>query len=100
MAEPDDRSKQRERLPYPPPFQDLRTLVLYVSLSKRTIEERVRLGQFPQQRHKFGKRLWVWKKVDGVLLAAPRRYRSHSSFSGNLWPNHETVCDSGSRYVF
>jgi predicted DNA-binding transcriptional regulator AlpA len=67
MTEPDDRSKQRERLPYPPPFQDLRTLALHVGLSKRTIEERVRLGQFPQPRRKFGKRLWVWKEVEQFL---------------------------------
>jgi hypothetical protein len=70
MTEPDDRSKRREQLPYPPPFQDLRTLVLHVSLSKRTIEARVRLGQFPQPRHKFGKRLWVWNEVE-QFLAAP-----------------------------
>ena len=70
MTEPDDRSKQREQLPYPPPFQDLRTLVLHVSLSKRTIEEMVRLGQFPQPRRKFGKHIWVWKEVE-QFLAAP-----------------------------
>jgi predicted DNA-binding transcriptional regulator AlpA len=70
MTVPDDRSKKRERLPYPPPFQDLRTLVLHVSLSKRTIEEMVRLGQFPQPRRKFGKRLWVWKEVE-QFFAAP-----------------------------
>ena len=67
MTESDDRSKQRERLPYPPPFQDLRTLALHVSMSERTIEERVRLGQFPQPRRKFGKRLWVWKEVEQFL---------------------------------
>ena len=55
-------------LPYPPPFQDLRTLALHVSMSERTIEEKVKLGQFPAPRkNKCGKRLWVWKEVEQFL---------------------------------
>lgn len=58
-------------LPYPPPFQDLRTLALHVSMSEHTIETMVREGRFPQpRRNKCGKRLWVWKEVE-EFLAAP-----------------------------
>ena len=58
-------------LPYPPPFQDLHTLAQHTCMGETTIENLVRLGQFPQpRRHKCGKRLWVWKEVE-EFLAAP-----------------------------
>lgn len=55
-------------LPYPPPFQDLATLAQHVCMSERTIEEKVRKGEFPApRRNKCGKRLWVWKEVEQFL---------------------------------
>lgn len=54
-----------------PPFQDLATLAWHVCMSERTIEEKVRLGQFPPpRRNKCGKRIWVWKEVEEWMLQA------------------------------
>ena len=51
-------------LPYPPPFQDLRTLAQHVCMSEDTIERLVKEGRFPEPRkNKCGKRLWVWDEV-------------------------------------
>jgi predicted DNA-binding transcriptional regulator AlpA len=64
-------SERNERLPYPPPFQDLRTLAQHVCMGESTIEEKVKQGLFPPPRkNKCGKRLWVWKEVE-QFLAAP-----------------------------
>lgn len=61
----------KERLPYPPPFQDLRTLAEHVCMSERTIERLVDEGSFPKPRkNKCGKRLWVWDEV-AKYLAEP-----------------------------
>ena len=58
-------------LPYPPPFQDLRTLSAHVCMSEGTIEELLKNGRFPPpRRNKCGKRLWVWREVE-EFLAAP-----------------------------
>jgi len=57
------------RLPYPPPFQDLRTLSEHVCLSERTIENAVKMGQFPAPKMQGGKRLWRWKDVEKHLAA-------------------------------
>jgi|HubBroStandDraft_6_1064221.scaffolds.fasta_scaffold376128_2 predicted DNA-binding transcriptional regulator AlpA len=55
-------------LPYPPPFQDLRTLTQHVCMSEDTIERLVKDGRFPEPRkNKCGKRLWVWKEVESYL---------------------------------
>ena len=55
-------------LPYPPPFQDLRTLAQHVSMSEDTIEREIKAGRFPGPRkNKCGKRLWVWKEVEDYL---------------------------------
>lgn len=57
-------------LPYPPPFQDLRTLAQHTCMSETTIETLVRQGKFPQPRKgKCGKRLWVWREVEQFLGA-------------------------------
>jgi hypothetical protein len=56
------------RLPYPPPFQDLATLALHVSVAESTIENWVKLGQFPGPVKKVGgKNLWWWREVEGFL---------------------------------
>jgi hypothetical protein len=58
-----------DRLPYPPPFQDLRTLAEHVCASERAIEYWVKMGLFPQPRMQGGKRLWRWKDVEKHLAA-------------------------------
>ena len=54
-------------LPYPPPFQDLRTLAQHVCLGESTIEDLVKAGMFPRPRKIRGKRLWEWEKVRAYL---------------------------------
>ena len=55
-------------LPYPPPFQDLRTLAQHVGMCEDTIEKLVKEGRFPEpRRNKCAKRLWVWKEVEAHL---------------------------------
>jgi predicted DNA-binding transcriptional regulator AlpA len=54
-------------LPYPPPFQDLRTLAAHICVGESTIEHWVKLGQFPAPRKVGGKRLWRWKDVERHL---------------------------------
>jgi predicted DNA-binding transcriptional regulator AlpA len=54
-------------LPYPPPFQDLRTLSEHISAGESTIENWVKLGLFPAPKKVGGKRLWQWKEVERHL---------------------------------
>ena len=56
-----------ERLPYPPPYQDLATLSQHICAGESTIENWVKLGQFPPPRKVGGKRLWKWKDVERHL---------------------------------
>jgi predicted DNA-binding transcriptional regulator AlpA len=56
-------------LPYPPPFQDLRTLAEHLSTGESTIENWVKLGLFPRPRKIGGKRLWQWKEIERFLAA-------------------------------
>jgi predicted DNA-binding transcriptional regulator AlpA len=56
-------------LPYPPPFQDLRTLAEHLCTGESTIENWVKLGLFPRPRKVGGKRLWQWKEVERFLAA-------------------------------
>jgi hypothetical protein len=57
------------RLPYPPPFQDLATLAEHICASERAIENWVKMGQFPAPRMQGGKRLWRWKDIERHLAA-------------------------------
>jgi hypothetical protein len=55
-------------LPYPPPFQDLATLAQHICAGESTIENWVRLGQFPGPAKKVGgKNLWSWREVESFL---------------------------------
>lgn len=56
-----------ERLPYPPPYQDLATLALHLCAGERTIETWVKLGLFPAPTKIGGKNLWKWKDVERHL---------------------------------
>lgn len=56
-----------ERLPYPPPFMDLRTLAEHICAGESTIENWVKLGTFPKPRLQGGKRFWRWKEVERHL---------------------------------
>lgn len=56
-----------DRLPYPPPYQDLATLALHICAGERTIETWVKLGLFPAPTKIGGKNLWKWKDVEKHL---------------------------------
>lgn len=58
-----------DRLPYPPPFMDLRRLAEHICASERSIENWVKTGEFPAPRMQGGKRLWRWKDVERHLAA-------------------------------
>lgn len=60
-------SEMTDRLPYPPPFQDLATLAEHICASERAIENWVKTGQFPPPKMQGGKRLWRWKDVERHL---------------------------------
>jgi hypothetical protein len=50
-------------LSYPPPYQDSATLALHLCVHEHTIDNWVKLGQFPKPKKIGGKRLWSWKEV-------------------------------------
>lgn len=54
-------------LPYPPPFQDLRTLAEHLCAAESTVENWVKLGLLPAPRKVGGKRMWRWKEVEHHL---------------------------------
>lgn len=54
-------------LPYPPPWQDLRTLALHLCAGESTVEKWVREGRLPASRMIGGKRMWRWSEVDRRL---------------------------------
>lgn len=58
-----------DRLPYPPPFQDLATLSQHICAGESTIEHWVKQGLFPPPKKIGGKRLWSWKDVAKHLAA-------------------------------
>jgi hypothetical protein len=59
-----------DRLPYPPPYQDLATLALHVCAGESTIENWVKLGLFPAPKKIGGKRIWCWKEVERHLAGS------------------------------
>lgn len=56
-----------DRLPYPPPFQDIATLSEHICAGESTIEGWVKQGILPQPKKVGGKRLWRWKDVEHHL---------------------------------
>jgi hypothetical protein len=54
-------------LPYPPPYQDIATLALHLSICESTVENWVRFGYLPPPRKIGGKRLWQWQEVQKSL---------------------------------
>lgn len=54
-------------LPYPPPWQDARTLAEHICCSEGTIDNWVREGLLPPPRLIRGKRMWRWSEVDQYL---------------------------------
>jgi hypothetical protein len=63
----DSTTQRAARLPYPPPFQDLRTLSEHICTGESTIENWVKLGLFPEPKRVGGKRLWSWREVERHL---------------------------------
>lgn len=47
-----------------PVFMDIHTLARNICTGESTIENWVRLGQFPRPKKLNGKRLWLWKEVE------------------------------------
>jgi hypothetical protein len=70
-----------DRLPYPPPYQDLSTLALHICAGESTIENWVRMGLFPAPKKLGGKRLWCWKEVERHLAGNDS---SMSSYAADL----------------
>lgn len=61
----------KDRLPYPPPFQDIATLSMHIGYSEATIEDLLRQGIFPAPLPPIkegGKRIWEWKAVERWML--------------------------------
>ena len=63
----DEPRTMSDRLPYPPPWQDMATLCRHICAAESTIENWVRMGLFPAPRMQGGKRLWRWKDVERHL---------------------------------
>jgi predicted DNA-binding transcriptional regulator AlpA len=56
-------------LPYPPPYQGVATLAEHLDVSESTIDNWVKLGQFPKPKKIGGKRLWSWREVRRYIEA-------------------------------
>lgn len=56
-----------DRLPYPPPFQDLATLAEHICAAESTIENWVKMGLLPPPRDFNGIKLWKWSEVAAYL---------------------------------
>ena len=76
------RTTERQvSLPYPPPFQDLRTLA-GICAPARARSRIGSLGLFPPPRKVGGKRLWQWKEVERHLASDRRVASSPDDASG------------------
>lgn len=73
-----------DRLPYPPPFQDIATLAEHICAGESTIENWVRMGIFPAPRLQGGKRLWSWKEVERHLAGAGDSMQSMDDLMGRI----------------
>lgn len=60
--------KQKRSLGYPPPWQDLATLALHISVCPNTVDNWVTQGILPPPRKRGGKLMWKWDEVDAWLL--------------------------------
>ena len=56
-----------DRLPYPPPWQDMPTLCVHICVSSTTVENWVAQGILPAPRKRGGKLMWKWSEVDAYL---------------------------------
>jgi predicted site-specific integrase-resolvase len=73
-----------DRLPYPPPFQDLATLSEHICAAESTIENWVKMGIFPKPRMQGGKRMWSWKAVERHLAGETDAAPSTSDLTGRI----------------
>lgn len=69
-------------LPYPPPYQDAKTLAAHICLGETTIEEYVAAGLLPRPRKGKGVPLYDWEEVKvyirGWPVAGPGAVKAHS----------------------
>lgn len=56
-----------DRLPYPPPWQDLATLCANICIAERTVDAWVAQGILPPPRKRGHKLMWKWSEVDAYL---------------------------------
>jgi hypothetical protein len=86
-----------DRLPYPPPFQDLRTLSAHVCMAESTIENAVKMGILPAPRILDGLRLWKWEEVAACLDGSVYFFEAGGlikiGFSRNLKNRIQTLRD-------
>ena len=87
-----------DRLPYPPPFQDLATLAEHICVGERTIENWVKMGLLPAPRVLDGMRLWKWEEVatclDGSVYFLEAGELIKIGFSRNLKNRLRTLQDA------
>lgn len=59
--------REREALPYPPPWMDLETLAAHICVAPRSVTNWVAQGILPPARKRGGKLMWKWNEVDDWL---------------------------------
>lgn len=85
---PETLEREKDKLPYPPPFQDLATLAKHICAGESTIERWVRLGKFPPPKKMVGgKQLWAWRDVERFM----EQDDNGSSQTG------ESICEAAKR---
>lgn len=59
--------EQQDRLPYPPPWQDMATLCAHICVCSTTVENWITQGILPPGRKRGRKLMWKWAEVDAYL---------------------------------
>jgi hypothetical protein len=65
--QPATLDREKDKLPYPPPWQDIGTLARHVSICPNTVDNWVTQGILPPPRKRGGKLMWKWEEVDAWL---------------------------------
>ena len=64
--------REKEKLPYPPPWQDAVTLALHICTCCSTIDNWVAAGILPPPKKRGGKLMWEWAEVDTWMRDGPK----------------------------
>jgi hypothetical protein len=65
--QPATLDREKDKLPYPPPWQDIGALALHISACPNTVENWVAKGILPPPVKRGGKLMWRWTEVDAWL---------------------------------